>query len=170
MEGLKKKNFRNGGRLYILIDKKYRYLAPDAARGCPRAIAPPQVLSFSMGTSSAFWQARVWAAKASLISIWSISPREMPVFSNMAPVKRPHETTETRFRVEYFCVWQSPYGWTKLWGYMYFPTFSCIFFPQIVNRSIFFLRLIVLKLACENLHAWQNVTSFENSDLSGAVL
>ena len=44
-------------------------LAPDAASGCPSATAPPHVLNFSVGKSSAFWQDSAWAANASLISI-----------------------------------------------------------------------------------------------------
>ena len=44
-------------------------LAPEAASGCPSATAPPHVLNFSVGKSSAFWQDSAWAANASLISI-----------------------------------------------------------------------------------------------------
>jgi hypothetical protein len=38
-----------------IIDKMERhpYLAPEAARGCPRATAPPHVFSFSRGISRA---------------------------------------------------------------------------------------------------------------------
>ena len=67
----------------------YQY-KPEAARGWPRAMAPPQVLNFSMGMSRAFWQDRAWAPNASLISTWSTSPRETPAFSIMTPKDDEH--------------------------------------------------------------------------------
>jgi hypothetical protein len=36
-----------------------------------------------MASQHSFWQARVWAAKASLISTWSTWPSEMPAFSSI---------------------------------------------------------------------------------------
>ena len=78
---------------------------PEAARGWPRATAPPQVLNFSRGMSRAFWQESACAANASLISTfgnifatvihwllklktstWSTSPILTPVFSSIACV------------------------------------------------------------------------------------
>lgn len=42
-------------------------LAPEAARGCPSAIAPPLTLSLFWSSFRASAQARVWTPKASLI-------------------------------------------------------------------------------------------------------
>ena len=58
--------------LLSLCTRWAEILDPEAARGCPRATAPPQVLNFSIGMSKAFWQERACAANASLISTWII--------------------------------------------------------------------------------------------------
>mmetsp|Transcript_17007 Transcript_17007/g.37140 ORF Transcript_17007/g.37140 Transcript_17007/m.37140 type:complete len:203 (+) Transcript_17007:236-844(+) len=55
-----------------------RMRAPDAPRGCPRAMAPPLTLTFSRSRPNSRSQEMYWAAKASLISIRSMSARVRP--------------------------------------------------------------------------------------------
>ncbi len=55
-------------------------IAPVPPIGCPRAIAPPLTLTFAMSKPSSRQHGTAWAAKASLISIMSISLRVFPAF------------------------------------------------------------------------------------------
>src|SRR5260370_441176 len=55
--------------------------APLAPNGWPIAIAPPRILTFSGSSFKSLMTARVWAAKASLISIRSISSSLRPARS-----------------------------------------------------------------------------------------
>ena len=53
--------------------------APVIPNGWPRAIAPPNGLSFSSGIPSSSRQGTIWAANASLISTMSMSSIVIPV-------------------------------------------------------------------------------------------
>ena len=53
--------------------------APVQPRGWPRAMAPPQGLTWEASRSSLRMQATAWAAKASLSSITPMSCSETPV-------------------------------------------------------------------------------------------
>src|SRR6266508_1419727 len=57
-------------------------LVPVAPIGCPRAMAPPLTLTFSMSIPRSLMTARVWEAKASFSSTRSMSSRRSPVSSS----------------------------------------------------------------------------------------
>jgi len=58
-------------------------LAPVQPRGCPKAIAPPFGLTFSIGISNFLTQYEAWLANASFISYMSISSALKPKSLNL---------------------------------------------------------------------------------------
>ena len=58
-----------------------RMRVPEAPSGWPKAMAPPLTFNFSTSRSSSLTTARIWPAKASLISKRSTSPKPIPARS-----------------------------------------------------------------------------------------